>query len=297
MTILIGLTPDERAESALALGGLVARSAHDDVVVTSVVPTPWPPNPYRPDAEYLELQERAADQALDQARTQLGSDLDATYLVHRARSVSSGLIEVAARSAATQVVLGSSSSGAAGRVALGGIAQRIMHSSELPVALAPAGFQADPATRVTRLTVGFGRGDQDSDLLTRTQAVADTLGAALRVACFAVRPWTAYSGSIEYGAEDLVVDEWVKQLNADIAAALGIAEPTSLATHVETVLGQGYTWDEALANVSWVDGEVLVIGASSSSVSRFFLGSHAAKIVRNAAVPVVLIPRSLLQRA
>lgn len=294
MTILIGLTPDERGEPALALGGLLARSAGDDVVVTSVVPTPWPPNPYRPDAEYLELQEKAADQALDQARTQLGPDLEATYLVHRARSVSSGLIEVAARSAATQVVLGSSTAGAAGRVALGGIAQRIMHSSELPVALAPAGFQADHATRIVRLTVGFGRGDRDSDLLIRARDIASALGAECRVACFAVRPWTAYSGSIEYGAEDLVVDEWVKHLNADIAAALGVAEPTSLMTHVETVLGQGNTWEEALADVSWVDGEVLVVGASSSPVSRFFLGSHAAKIVRNAAVPVVLVPRSLL---
>jgi nucleotide-binding universal stress UspA family protein len=296
VTILIGLTPDDRGESALALGSLLARSAGDDVVVTSVVPTPWPPNPYAPDAEYLDLQEKSADHALDQARSLLGSDVAASYLVHRARSVSSGLIEVAARSAATQIVLGSSASGTVGRVALGGIAQRVMHSTELPVALAPAGWRADSSTRLARVTVGFGRGDRDSDLLLRAQRVAGSLGAELRVACFAVRPWTAYSGSIEYGAEHLVVDEWVKQLNADIAAALGVAEPTSLATQVETVLGQGDTWPDALTDVSWVDGEVLVIGASSSPVSRFFLGSHAAKIVRNAVVPVILVPRAALNR-
>jgi nucleotide-binding universal stress UspA family protein len=38
---------------------------------------------------------------------------------------------------------------------------------------------------------------------------------------------------------------------------------------------------------------VLAVGTSSSAVSRFFLGSHASKIVRNAPVPVFLLPRSV----
>ena len=52
-------------------------------------------------------------------------------------------------------------------------------------------------------------------------------------------------------------------------------------------------WGEALRAVDWTEGDVLVIGASSSPVSRFLLGSHASKIVRHAPVPVTLVPRNV----
>ena len=45
--------------------------------------------------------------------------------------------------------------------------------------------------------------------------------------------------------------------------------------------------------LSWRDGEILAVGSSSSAISRFFLGSHASKIVRNSPVPVFLMPRTM----
>ncbi len=292
MTILVGLTPDEHGTAALELGATLARSLDQDVVVAVVAPTPWPPNPYRPDTEYLALQESAARRALDDARARLG-EAGGEFVVHQARSVSSGLIELAERTGATWLVLGSAE-GTLGRVTLGGIAERVMHSSVLPVALAPRGYPGDPSGRVTRVTVGFGRADRDSDLLTTAAGVADTIGADVRVACFAVRP-LLQAGSVDEYAEELVVGAWTAHLEADISQALAAAEgPVSV--KVETVVGQGAAWPEALADVHWSPGDVLVIGASSSPWSRFFLGSHAAKIVRNATVPVILAPRSLLTR-
>jgi nucleotide-binding universal stress UspA family protein len=62
---------------------------------------------------------------------------------------------------------------------------------------------------------------------------------------------------------------------------------------VDVVVGQGGTWADALNDVSWGSGEVLAVGTSSSAVSRFFLGSHASKIVRNSPVPVFLWPRAV----
>ena len=104
---------------------------------------------------------------------------------------------------------------------------------------------------------------------------------------------TVAVGSIEPEAEDLVVDEWFRDLERDIAQALSTTENGSVATRVDTVVGRGTSWAEALADIPWDDGEVLVIGTSSSAISRFFLGSHASKIVRNSPVPVYLMPRSL----
>lgn len=294
MSILIGLTPDEHGTSALALGAMLARSVDEGVVVVVVVPTPWPPNPYRPDAEYLALQESAGQQALAQARTVLGHDLSAEFLLHRARSVSSGLLEVADRTCASWVVLGSASSGLLGQITLGGIAERVMHSSALPVALAPRGYGASAAKRVRRVTVGFGRADPDSDLLTTAAGVAVSIGAELRVACFAVRPMV-YAGTIEEEAEELVVEAWATHLESDIDRALEAATG-SVAVRAQSAVGQGASWVEALADVGWTAGDLLVIGASSSPLSRFFLGSHATKVVRNSTVPVLLVPRSLLSR-
>lgn len=282
MTTVAGLTPGERGTAALHLGAMVARSNGDDLAVVVVVPTPWPPNPYRADAEYLAVQEQEARQALAGVAV-VGPDLVVRGRLHRARSVSSGLLEVVAEESASSVVLGSAGSGLLGQVSLGGIAERILHSSEVPVTLAPAGFGTAPGARIARVTVAYGRADRDSDLLASARSVADRIGATLRVACFAVRPPDARGGSIEPGAEDLVVAEWRRAVVAEIAG-------TAVAG-LETVVGQGSTWGEAVADVSWADGDVLAVGASSSPVSRFFLGSHASKILRSSPVPVTLVPR------
>src|SRR3954468_3112161 len=244
MTTLIGLAPDERGAAAVDLGSMLARSVSDDVVVVTVVPTPWPPRPDRLDAEYLALQEKAAQEALTAARSRIGSDpsvglvthprrsvLSGELVTHSARSVSSGLLDVARERRATVVALGSPSTGLFGRVSLGGIAERILHSADIPVTLAPRGFDTGTTSaRISRITVAFGRADKDSDLLVTAAAVAADIGATLRGACFAVRPWTVAAGSIEPSAEDLVVGEWVTGLESDIRQALragdGAAETT-----------------------------------------------------------------------
>ncbi len=299
MTTVIGLAPGERGSAAVHLGSMLARSIGDDVVVVVVVPTPWPPNPYRDVDDFIALQTSAAESALARARTQVGSDLAAEFVVHHARSVSSGLSEVADRHGATLVALGSSEGGILGQVALGGVAQRILHSTDIPVALAPKGFDTGTVyARVARITVAFGRADHDSDLLVTAASVAEDINASLRVASFAVRPLTEAVGTIERGADELVVGAWAKRLDADIARALRRAaaaspDAVSVATRVDTVVGEGGSWGEALNAVPWADGDVLAVGTSSSPVSRFFLGSHASKIVRNAPVPVFLMPRSI----
>jgi nucleotide-binding universal stress UspA family protein len=191
------------------------------------------------------------------------------------------------------VALGSSSAGVLGVVSLGGVAQRILHSADIPVTLAPRGFDTGTTNaRITRITVAFGRADKDSDLLATAATAAAGMGAALRVACFAVRPLTAAAGSIEPSAEDLVVDEWAARLESDVRQAL-LADAGGAPAPVDVVVGRGGTWADAVTDVPWGTGEVLAVGTSSSAVSRFFLGSHASKIVRNSPVPVYLWPRAV----
>lgn len=288
MTILIGLAPHERGEAAAHLGAIMARSLKTDLVVAAITPEPWPQVPYREDKEYLKLQRKAAKAALAQAKGVVGRDITAEYIVEKGRSVASGLIEVAKRYSADVVVLGSSARGLAGLVSLGGVAERVLHTLDIPVCFAPDGYRTALGSRVRRLTVAFGRGDRDSGLLTRAAEQALHAGADLRVACFAVRPF-ATGSSIEDDAEDLVLTKWAKVLRKDIEPALEKADADPASTPI--VIGEGGSWHEALAAVDWYPNEVLVVGGSSSPVASFFLGSHASKIVRNAPVPVLILRR------
>ena len=299
MTILIGLAPGHKDDAAVHLGGMLARSTGEDAIVLAVVPAPWPPDPYQADKEYLAYLEARADKALTRARTHLeGSVTRVECLLLRAESVTAGLLRIIEERQVSSVTLGSSSTGLLGRVMLGGVAERILHATDLPVIVAPRAFHEGKATRVSQVSVAFGRADHDSGLLARAATTAQTMSAPTRVVCFAVRPMPEYVGAIEPSNEQLVVGEWMKRLEDDIAAALAAATrqsypggQTATATRVEMVLGQGGSWAEALNDVAWSDGDLLVVGTSHGPLSRFFLGSHAAKIIRNSPVPVMLLAR------
>lgn len=293
MTIVIGLAPGERGDAAARLGLMLAAAGDDDLLVVAVESTPWPATTPI-DAEFRAAQAAATRQSLDRARGIIGDRVPVDYRVEPARSVASGLLAVAQRAAASMIVLGSSARGAVGLVSLGGVAERILHSLDAPICFAPAGLRTTPGARLGRITVGFGRADHDSDLLAAAAARAERLGLRLRIACFAVRPPTAQAGSIDRGAEDLVVGEWAARLRSDIDRALRSAGRHP--DQVPTVIGAGSTWSDAIAGIAWEPSDLLVIGASTSAVSRFLLGSHASKIVRNAPVPVMIVARAAAAR-
>ncbi|HVK36555.1 MAG TPA: universal stress protein [Microlunatus sp.] len=291
-TILIGLAPGDRGEAASHLGAMIARSTDSPLVVAAITPVPWPPSPFLGDEEYLALQRTAAQDTLNRARQIIGADTDAEYLIESARSVTDGLLTVSERVGAGLVVLGSGTSGVPGRVSLGSIAQRILHSLDTPVCFAPEGFAVAPDARITRITVGFGRADADSGLLTAALDRATQFGIPLRVACFAVRSSTVQLGTIETSAEDLVVGEWADRVRAQIrdAAATAGADPESL----DIVVVAGTGWEETIATLPWGPTDLLAIGAKTSAISRFLLGSHAAKIVKHSPVPVLTVARASL---
>jgi nucleotide-binding universal stress UspA family protein len=62
------------------------------------------------------------------------------------------------------------------------------------------------------------------------------------------------------------------------------------------VVGRGEDWEDALEDVDWGPGDVLVVGSSPvGPVARVFLGSRSEKIVQHSPVPVVLVPRGVAE--
>jgi nucleotide-binding universal stress UspA family protein len=281
MTMVVGFAPDGRGRAVLHLAAMLGRSGGEEVVVVAVLPSPWPPSPAKVDAEYQAYLEGAAGNALSRARARLPADVRTSFEVLHARSAPAGLLEVAERVDASLIVVGSAADGGSGMVSIGSTSSRLLHSSHVPVALAPRGFQAREDARVERVTVAFG--GRHEDLVVATASVAARIGTSLRVASFAVRPRPPYTAGVGREADDSMTAQWVQEITAATRAVVPEAE---------CVIGEGEDWGEALEDVPWREGDVLVVGSSSiGPLARVFLGSRATKIIRHSPVPVVVVPR------
>ena len=294
MTIIVGFAPDGRSRAPLHLAGMLARSWDEDLLVSAVVPVPWPPGVARVDAEYQAWLEGTAEDALTQARARVPADVEAAFAVHRARSAPAGLLELAEEREASAIVVGSSAAGGLGHVWLGSVSDRLLHSSHVPVALTPRGFRCKPVVRVARVSAAYGGSHEADELVVAAAGLAARAGAPLRLISFVVRPPAPVTAGVGVRAEEPVIEEWVAEIEAAGRAALEPvdhlpAPPPAL----EAALGRGETWAEALEDVEWDDGDILVVGSSAiGPVRRVFLGSRASKIVRNSPVPVVVVPRA-----
>jgi nucleotide-binding universal stress UspA family protein len=293
MTLLVAFAPDGRGKAVLHLAGMLARSAEDDLVVCAVVPAPWYPSPARVDAEYQIYLQQGARDALDKARSRLPTDIPARLVVQDARSAPAGLLEVAEEEEGALIVVGSSSAGGAGHVTLGSTTSRLLHSSPIPVALAPRGFRCSPDARVARVTAAFGGTEGAEELVIAAAGQAARVGAALRLVSFAVRSRAPYTSGVGTEADEAMFAEWAAEIEAAGRAALDkVADLPAVPPELEIAIGRGESWEEALEDVEWEEGDVLVVGSSSiGPVARVFLGSRAKKIVRHSPVPVVVVPR------
>jgi len=294
MTMLVGFAPHGRGRAVLHLAAMLARSSGDDLVVCAIVPAPWPPSPARVDAEYRAYLEQAANDALAKARARLPADIAATFEVHHARSAPAGLLELAERHDAGVIVTGSSPAGGAGHVSVGSTTSRLLHSSPIPVALAPHGFRCRADARVRRVTAAYGGSEEADDLVVAAAAVAGSVGAALRLASFAVRAHPPYTAGVGTDPEEEIIERWIDEIREAGSAALAqVADLPVAPAALEVVVGRGETWEEATEDVEWEDGDVLVVGSSSiGPIKRVFLGSRSSRIVRHSPVPVVVVPRA-----
>jgi nucleotide-binding universal stress UspA family protein len=292
MTLIVAYAPDERGKTALHLASMLARSIGDELVICSVIPAPWVPGMARIDAEYRKELDEIADQALELARKSLPGDVSARFERHSARSAPAGLLEIAKQHDAYMIVVGTSSAGLFGHISLGSVTSRLLHSSPVAVALAPRGFRSQPGAKVKRVTAAYD--GSASGLLIAAARVAARVGASLRIASFAVWSRPAYTTRLGTDSEDLVLQEWITDLEKSAHAALEqVEELAKVPRQVETVVGHGESWEEAIDDVSWDDDDVLVVGSSAvGPIAQVFLGSRGAKILRSSPVPVVVVPHA-----
>jgi nucleotide-binding universal stress UspA family protein len=291
MTILAGFSSSRQGTAPLNLAAQISRWTGDKVVAAAIVERPWPAKGDPIEGEYLRYVTSAASQAIERVVGQLPEDLDIPTLVHQSTSIPTGLIELAAAHDARLVVVGSSSSGLLGRVALGSVTERLVHTASVPVAIAPRGYPLGPEP-IRRLTAAYGGEADINGLIAAAAELAKQWPVQLRIVSFTVRPVTVFSGKIETSAEDLVVQQWARRTMDDIVKQLNDVRANISVPDVDVVVGSGHDWREAVESVSWEAGDMLLLGSGAAGqAAPVFLGSAASKILRHAPVPVMIVPR------
>jgi nucleotide-binding universal stress UspA family protein len=288
VTIVVGYPPNRKGKAVLNLAALLARSSGEDLAVSVVAPESWLPGLVREDAAYQSQIDELTDGALAQARSELPADVSATFATVKARSTPTGLLEAAEQHKASMIAVGSSAAGLFGHIALSSVADRLLHSSPIPIALAPRGFRSGNTAKITRVTVAYTGTEQCDSLLRAAAGLVGKIGAKMRLASFAVQHAPPVTAMFRTEAAD-VVAEWSTSIQESARRVLG---DSSESGERDVVIGHGGDWETALHDVDWDDGDLLVIGSSESGpIARVFLGSRAAKIIRHTPVPVVVVPR------
>ncbi|KHL10664.1 nucleotide-binding universal stress UspA family protein [Mumia flava] len=293
MTILAAIGPDGRGLSAAHLAGRVAATASDDVVLCCVVPDAWGGRTiaHGTDAEWRQYLEGLAVQALRDAVAVVPAEIESRTVIRVGRSVPRSILSIAQEVEARGIVLGSSDDAHRGQVAFGAIANRLVHSSPLPIGVAPRSFWSDAGDRVERLVLGLDAEPSDEGAVEGALALARWLGASIALVTFGVRrlPALPFGGGRRADAEVFAVwREDVERVHAEAAeriAAAGVEVG-------EQVVAVADSWRRVAERFRWEEGDLLVLGSSHEGpVERVFLGSTAARIAGHVPVGVVALPR------
>ena len=292
MTVVVGYIPHRGGRGALDLGLQLAHARGEAMAVVTVIPRQWQtPSMAKIDAEYAEYARQVGEEAEQQARDYLRDtsvEVETTYRATTGRSVSSALVETAQELGGSTLVIGSSADGPEGRIVTGATAEKLLHSAHVPLAISPRGYQSVAAAGFTRLTCAFSDSESSVRTVARAAELAKQLGVPMRVASFGVRHATMYPPEVGLTAEDSVLDSWADQA-ADAQRRL-VADGVIDAA-VPCVIGTGSGWVESVGSIDWQRDELLAIGSSAAGpLARVFLGSRAAKLIRAAPVPVVMLP-------
>ena len=290
MRYVVGYTANARGHDAVHLAVALARNHDVSLDLVLVIPEDSPFNAvYPPETGYNDILNEQAQRWLDEGLALVPADVTARAHIRRGDSEAQALIEAAVEMDAAALVIGASSGGLFKRFTIGSVAGSLLHSSPVPVALAPHGYER--TAPITRLSCGFGTRPGADELLDVAVESARDRGLPLRLVSL-----LALDGGNSPGLADAA---WVHA--ADRLAAVGSSSETTGSAAVpepEIVVAQGRTIEEAVDRLDFEDGDILLIGSSRLAQHRAtFLGSTANRILRALPVPMIVVPRDYTRQS
>lgn len=285
LRIVVGYTANESGADALALGNRLAVAAEGVLEVVMVLPSEAHNARVPVDQGYLRYLREQSREWLAEASTHLGADVTTKLHIRYAESFGEGLIDAAHEFDANLIVVGASGGGRRAHARVGSVANELLHSSDVPVALAPPGARDIPASQgVTRITACLGTRPGAEVQLEAATMLARATKAPLRL--LSLVPIDLPAGLDEHLAE-LTTATHAEQVLQEAHRAL----PEGIDATVE--IARGSTIEDAVRALDWHDGELVLVGSSRlAAPRRLFLGSTAAKVLRELPVPMIVVPRT-----
>jgi nucleotide-binding universal stress UspA family protein len=280
--LVVGYIATDRGRDAIALAISIARSIDMELVVTIVRPeasTVVAGSAVPQDGAGIVAQQ--IDEWLEEAMALIPDGIPAKGVIHIASNESKGLMEVAEAEGAIGIVIGARAATLMRQLRIGTVASALLHSSEVPVILAPSGrSDIGPISRVTAL---FGARPGANTLIGAAIASAYGLGVDLRLL-------SLIENDGLFDDEVAEVTEFAEQYGGAVLAerasemlASGKARVTSHA---------GADIEEAAEGIDWQPGDLAFIGSSRlGRGGKVAIGARARRLLKVLPVPVVVVPR------
>ena len=282
--IVVGYTATDAGADAVALGTRLAAASSAALDLVLVLPGEDRSVITPPDASYDRYLVTQAETWLAEASATVPAEVAHATHVRFADSFAEGLIAAAHEFEASLIVVGAANGGLRGRHRLGTVANELLHSSDVPVALAPEGTRRTSVTGVSRVTAAIGTRPGASALLDESVRLVTATGAKLRLLSLVSvdLPASVDTGVIRIAGAAHADDVLGKALDA---LPHGI--------DADVVVARGDSIEDAVAHLGWEPGELAVVGSSRlAQPRRLFLGSTAAKMLHELPVPMVVVPRT-----
>lgn len=282
MRYIVGYGPEQRGIDGINLASTLARSSGASLDLVVVLPDDTPTfHMYSPDHAYNTEMRRQGNEWLADGLGRVPADVPAEGHLVAAESIGEGLVEKAEDRGqggeAGMIVVGTSH-----HFRLGSIADALLHSASVPVALTPSGYEAQPA--ITRITCATGVREGHEVLLRFAIKAAAEWKVPLRLMSLVAVG--------EDGSEDRR-KEWGELAELHISTlAQKAAEELPAECPVTTVVGHGNTLVEAVNALEFSPSEIVMVGSSRlAQPRRLFIGRTATKLMRLLPVPMIVVPR------
>lgn len=273
--IVVGVERSDRSRDALALARTLARTVCARLILVAVHS-----GDVRSPAMTAE-----ADAALEWVARPMGGVLAESRVV-TCNSVPRGLQQVADAESALVIVVGSSHRGPVGRIAPGSVAERLLHGSSCPVAVAPRGYANQAFAGIQRVGVGYTTGPEAGQALSAAVGLAARTGASLSLLSVVEPPPVAVALPLGWGLGELEATK-----RADLARKIDRAiEDVAAPVEITGEVVDGYADDE-LARLSQ-EVDLLICGSRGQGRSgNVTLGNASTGLLRKAQCPILVVPR------
>lgn len=203
------------------------------------------------------------------------------------------IVDAALEHGASMISIATRGRGAVGRWLFGSVADRVARTSTIPVMIERGEDEAPASVSFTRVVMPLDGSDVSMAAIPAAVdlCVNDKLSAHLLTAIdvTSLMPVAAPGGAMPMAGNlyEEVYDEMTQQAAADLETAKKPFVEAGVAVTTEVRVGPPIVAIEDVV----ADGDVIVMTSHGrSGVQRWLLGSVAEHLVRNAPVPVVLVP-------